>query len=559
MNRKIIYVLLSLFAFASCSDLDLNPLSEGSSESWYSNETEIQMAVNDIYRIDLWPGDSDSWTDNWTERNGTSSIVGGTINSEDGTASGRWKLAYKCIARANTILASIERAKDILTEKKFKKFEGLAKFARAAQYGYLISHYGDVIFYNGILTIEESFTMGRTSKEEILQKIYEDLDFGIENLPESYGNNENKLATKGAAMAYKARIALYMNDYATARDAAKACIDLGVYQLHPSFTELFVSSTKNSSEEILGFPRSTELKKYIGTANYITRTAGGWAKSDPSWDLLCSFLCTDGLPIDESPLFDPHNPFENRDPRCSATIVEFETAHLGYIYNPHPDALSVLNIATGEQQFNHDTRTNKQYASFNGLVWKKGIDEDWKDDKKAQNTKIAMRYADVLLMYAEAKIELNDIDNSVLDAMNMVRARAYGVEKTETTLYPAITSTNQDELRKTLRTERRMEFAWEGTRYMDIIRWRIAENVLNKNIYGLVDDAKARLVDAGLWFFPSTPSIDEDGAPDFTAMYDAGYIKQLAVRDFDPEKQYLWPIPSKEIQINDNLTQNPGY
>lgn len=559
MNRKILYLLISLFAITSCNDLDLNPLSEGSSENWYSNEVEIQMALNDIYRGDFWPLDGEDWTDNWTKRNGTTPITDATINSEWSTSSGRWALSYKAIARANSILASLERAADVVPAAKLAEFEGAAKFVRAAHYGYLITHFGDVPFYTEVLGLEESFTLGRTDKNSILEAVYNDFDFAIQNLPESYSSSENKLATKGTAMAYKARIALYMGDFVTTKAAAKACIDLGVYELYPDFGELFISSTKNTNEELFGIPRSTELGTYIGTANYISRTAGGWGQSDPSWDLLCSFLCTDGLPVDESPLFDPKNPFKNRDPRCSYTIVEFGTPHLGFIYEPHPDSLEVLNLKTGNYQFNHDTRTNKFYASFNGLLWKKGVDEDWSDDKKAQNTQMLMRYADVLLMYAEAKIELGEIDDSVLDAINQVRARAYNVSVDAVTEYPAVTTTEQDELRKQLRIERRMEFAWEGTRYMDIIRWRIAENVLTKDIYGIVDEAKEKLVDQDLWFLPGTPEIDEDGAPDFTPLYNAGLIKLLAVRDFDSSKQYLWPIPAKEILINDNLVQNSGY
>lgn len=559
MKRKIIYLLLSIFILSSCNDLDLNPLSEGSSENWYSNETEIQMALNDIYRGAFWPMDSEEWTDNWTKRNTTTPITDATLNSEWGTSSGRWALAYKAIARANTILASLDRASESVTPEKLAQFEATAKFVRAAKYGYLISHFGDVVFYTEVLDLEESFTLGRTDKNTILQAVYDDFDFAIQNLPESYGSNENKLATKGAAMAYKARIALYMGDFDIARDAAEACMNLDVYSLYADFGELFISATKNSSEEIFGIPRSVELKSSISTTNYISRTAGGWGYYDPSWDLLCSFLCTDGLPIDESPLFNPQDPFKNRDPRCTYTLVEFGTPHLGFIYEPHPDSLQVLNLKTGNYQFNHDTRTNKYYASFNGLLWKKGVDADWSDDKKAENTSILMRYADVLLMYAEAKIELGDIDETVLEVINRVRARAYKVGVEQTMDYPTVTTTDQAELRQIVRLERRMELAWEGTRYMDIIRWRIAENVLTKNIYGLIDEAKEKLVDQDLWFFADTPEIDEDGAPDFTPLYDAGYVKLLAIRDFDSSKQYLWPIPAKEILINENLVQNPNY
>ncbi|MFW6371807.1 MAG: RagB/SusD family nutrient uptake outer membrane protein, partial [Bacteroidota bacterium] len=95
----------------------------------------------------------------------------------------------------------------------------------------------------------------------------------------------------------------------------------------------------------------------------------------------------------------------------------------------------------------------------------------------------------------------------------------------------------------------------------DIIRWRIAEDVLTHDIYGMLDvsELREKVVEPGLWFFPMTPEIDENGAPDLSPMYDAGLVKRLAIRDFDAPKQYLWPIPTKEVLINENLEQNPGY
>ncbi len=560
--KSIFIITIGVLFITACTDLNLNPLSEGSSESWYSSETEIDMALNDIYREVFWPVDYTEWTDDWTYREGTTPITSATINGEWGTVLDWWRNSYKCISRANTVLANLDKVSDILPQAKLDAFEGDARFVRAAQYSKLISHWGDVIYFTNVLGLEESFTLSKTDKATILQEIYSDFDAAAEKLPVSYGSSANKRATKGAALGMKARIALYMEDWSVARDAAQACMELGTYELYADFGELFLSKTKNTKESIFSIPRSVELDQFFGdTKNYITRNSGGWAAKDPSWDLLCSFLCTDGLPIDESPLFDPHEPFKNRDPRCSETIVEFQTPHLGYIYQPHPDSLNVLNLKTGSYQKNNDTRSNALYASFNGLVWKKGIDEDWSDDFKAENEIMILRFADVLLMYAEAKVELNEIDDSVLDAINQVRARAYQADYTNPSAYPAVTTTDQTELRKILRAERRMEFAFEGTRYMDIIRWRIAENVLNKDTYGMldVDDLREKVVNPGLWFFPSTPDIDEDGAADFTPMYNAGLIKRLAQRDFDATKQYLWPIPTKEILINSNLEQNPGY
>ena len=564
MKINFLYLIIGFIALTGCNDLNLYPLSEGSSENWYSNDTEIEMAVSDLYREVFWPKDDDEWTDDFTRRNALTPITNATINGQWSISNTYWTNSYKAIARSNAILANLEKSKENISKSLIEKIKAEARFVRAAQYSMLISYFGDVIFSTEIIDLDKSFTMSKTDKQTILNSIYEDFDFAIANLPVSYGNSQIKRATKGAALAYKARIALYNENWAIARDAAKACIDLGVYELYPDFGTLFLSKTKNTKENVFVIPRSIALDVFLGdtwTWYSISRNSGGLAWLNPSWELFCSFLCTDGLPIDESPLFNPRMPFKNRDPRCTATIVEFQTRHLGFMYQPHPDSLNVYNFNSGKYQKNNDTRPNAQYASFNGLIWKKGVDEDWSDDRKTDPDKILMRYADVLLMYAEAKIELGEIDESVLNAINQVRARAYNVNVTATSLYPAVTTTNKEQLRKIIRLERRMEFAWEGLRYMDIIRWKLADKVLNNDIYGMLDvaDLRTKIVKTGLWFFPEVPPVDEDGVADFSSMYNKGLVRILADRKFDASKQYLWPIPTKEILINSNLRQNPGY
>lgn len=562
MKFNVILLAGMVAGMASCADLDLNPLSEGSSEAWYSNETEVEMSMNDLFRGVFWPGYSDSWTDDYTNREALTPITNATINGEWGTVNSIWSNTYKVIARSNTILLNLEKIENSVPQQTLDKFAGNAHFVRAAKYADLIFLYGDVVYSTTILDLEEAFSMSRTDKNTVKDAIYEDFDTAANLLPESYGSSENKLATKGAAYAFKARFALQMGDYAIARDAAKACIDLGEYELYPDFDELFLTQTRNPSEVIFAIPRSRQLNETHFVRYILPRNAGGWGGSQaPSWDLFHAFLCIDGLPIDESPLYDPRQPFENRDPRCASTIVEFQSRHLNFTYQPHPDSVMVMNFNTGTKQTNNDTRSVAQFASFNGLLLKKGVDEDWLPNFEAENDHILMRYADVLLMYAEAKIELGEIDPSVHEAMNAVRARAYGVDPAQTDAYPVISAVDQAALRTVLRTERRMEFGFEGIRYSDIIRWEIAEKVLNRDIYGMLDVAelKEKVVEPGLWFFPMTPEIDEDGVADLSPMYEAGLVKRLAIRRFEAPKQYLWPIPSKEILINANLEQNPGY
>lgn len=549
----------------SCTNLNLNPLSEGSSENWYSTEAEIEMSLNDLYRADFWYLDNDYFTDDYTYRESNHTLVNGTFNGQSDEVKKLWLNQYKGITRANTILENMQKAASLgISDAKIKQFSAEAYFARASMYARLVSHFGNVVYLTKGIDIQEAFEMRQSPKSEVVPKVYEDFDKAIEGLPVKYTGGAAR-ATKGAALALKARFALHNGDWEMVEQATRACMELGVYQLHPSFANLFLSTTRNSKESIFLLPRSITNKITLGSwlvMNLITRNPGGYGAYCPSWDLLASFLCTDGLPIDESPLFDPRNPFKNRDPRCNATIVEFGTRHLGFDYNPHPNALQVMNYNTGKMQKNNDNRANAQFASFNGLVFKKGIDETWlANGKDVDPDNIIIRYADVLLMYAEAKIEQNEIDQTVFDAMNEVRARAYGVNKSATASYPAITTTNQTELRRILRVERHMEFANEGLRYMDLVRWRLAEKALTNKNYGMlypVADLRKKVVDKGLWFWPSTPQISDEGVPDFSEMEKNGLIQVLSTRNWD-NRQYLWPIPTKEILINENLVQNPGY
>ena len=555
-----------IFMSCGCAELDLYPLDTGSSDSWYRNESEIQMSIMGLYRTDFWPIDNTRWSDDHQSRTTLNIITGGTINSETGEVATRWQNAYKAIARANTLLEKLENAEALgIVPEQAALYRAQTLFARAGQYAILTTYFGDVPYVEKQLTIEEAFKIGRTDRAEIMEHVYRDFDEAARILPLSYDNGP-ELATKGAAYALKARYALYNEDWEIAAEAARNCMELEVYSLYPDFSELFLASTKKASENIFSWPRSIELNQILSTGQvmgYVTRNRGGYASEYPTWELFCSFLCTDGKPIDESPLFDPHNPFRNRDPRCAATIVEFETEHLGVLYDPNPLTTSVWNSITQREVTNQDTRGVNTYASYNGLVLKKGVDEAYVNDNtfKVDPDRVFIRLADVMLIYAEAMIEANQIDQTVLDAINRVRARAYKVDYTDVASYPAVTTTDRDELRRIVRTERRMEFAFEGGRYMDLIRWKLAEKTLNLADYGLLDKTELieKVVEPGLWFYPFTPQIDEDGVADFKPMYDTGLVKLITQRNFDPSKHYLWPIPSREVITNPNLGQNDNY
>ena len=563
MKKLILSILSAHLLLASCQNLDLNPLSEGSSENWYKNENEIVLALNDLYRGALWYNESsrlyntDRWTDDWNQREYLYDWVAGSVTGEWADTRNTWTNTYRGITRANTILSSLNNAAGQLPEQRLKELKGEASFFRASFYSYLVFLYGDVPLVTDYINIDEAFAMGRTDKAVILEQIYKDFDVAIENLPISYSKEQR--ITKGAAYAFKARIATWMLDYETARDAAKGCMDLKVYSLHPNYGELFHSTTDESPEFIFTIPRSEELTgENMAGGSFLPRYVGGTATAQPSWELFCTYTCTDGLPIDESPLFDRKKPFKNRDPRLAELVPEFGTAFLGYIYDP--GAKTHLEIATGKTITNQESILNAQFASYNGLVLKKGVDDAYAQ-KRADPNIIIMRYADVLLMYAEAKIELNEIDNSLHNAINLVRARGYNATVNQVTRYPAVTETNQAKLRTILRIERRSELPWENRRWFDLIRWKLAEIAITRPVYALPIKAGLEAnIASDDFFFPSgpKPEIDENGLVDFSAMYSTGKIRAVVPRSFN-SRQYLFPIPSREVIINENIIQNDGY
>jgi len=565
---KKIFIIASLMSLgiSGCQKLDLNPLSEGSTENWYKDEQEIELSLNALYNPTLWYVEAarlyntDRYTDDWGQRAQLYDYVAGTITSDWSDAENTWTNTYKGIARANSILDNLSKAKGSVSEQKLNEFKGEACFFRASFYSYLIFLFGDVPFYTHYLPLTEAFKKGRTDKEEILKSIYEDYDTAAAYLPVKNDGGGFQRVTKGTAYAFKARTALWMGDYKTVKSASEKCMELNVYSLDPSYSHLFLPSTTSDPEFILVFPRSEELTgSAVSVKSYLPRNAGGTAVAQPSWELFCSYTCTDGLPIDKSPLYDPQHPFKNRDPRLAETTVEFGTPFLGYMYDP--GAAKVENIKTGKLVKNKDSQLGDQYAPFDGLMLKKGVDDSWADDMKADLNIIVMRYADVLLMYAEAKMELGEIDDSLFSALNQVRARAYGVSPDDVNQYPVITETDQAKLRMIIRNERRVEFAWEGRRFFDLIRWKIADIALSRPIVALpTKSGLAANIASGDYFFPKNalPIVEENGLVDLSPLINTGKVRVVIQRGFQ-DKEYLWPIPTQEIKIDKSLTQNPDY
>src|SRR5699024_1112955 len=272
--RKIIYAIMGLFLITSCEKLDLNPLSEGSSENWFSNQQEIEMALNDAYRTYLWSLETgfegERRSDNWSQRTSIKDIAKGTVDGKTSFWVDMWKNTYKGISRMNRVINNIEDTdKNIdASEEMIARMKGEAQMFRAIFYGRLIFLYGDVPFLDKNISIEDALAKGRTDRDSIRQLVYKDFDDAIAVLPDTYGSNELYRATKGAALGFKARTALRLGDFEIAKEATKEVIDGNQYALAPDYGEYFLPSTRTSPENIFTLPQSEELGRTFSTKNF---------------------------------------------------------------------------------------------------------------------------------------------------------------------------------------------------------------------------------------------------------------------------------------------------
>lgn len=549
MKYYKIFFLILLTTLMSCEDyLEKYPLDAPSSSTFPKSKDELIIAINGAYNALYYQPSSymqaelyyEGGTDINFIRGGFANmdaVTMGNSTPQTGIYSSAWNRYYSAIQRTNFILENMESAREQIDAATCDLVEAQAKFLRAWNYMYLTEFYGDIPLITTSLSLEEAQTP-RSPKNQVVESMLSDLDFAASKLPVSYSSADKGRATKGAALALKARIALYNEKYSDAAAAAQQVMGLG-YKLHANYGDLFQLAGNNSEEIIFQLSYHLDVRKNTDAVIMNSRKGSGWSVSVPTQWLVDSYLCTDGKSIDKSSLYDPANPFENRDSRLKQSIVVPQTWVAGYLFETHPD--STTTIFNGARVNNLEV-TNP-YATFTGYLWRKNNDETQFTapyNGSAMPFKL-IRYAEVLLTYAEAKIELNQIDQSVLDAINLVRQRVQ-MPNVEAGL-------SQAEMRKIIRNERKVELAGEGWRTFDIRRWKIAEHVLNGNLPG------RKYKD--YWFNPGIPSINEYGHPVYANQDQI--FKVIQVRNFNPSRDYLWPIPQKEMDINSELVQNPGY
>lgn len=539
MKKNFIYIAISavsLFSFSSCSDfLDRIPQDELSDGSFWKTPNDAKMFIGDVYRQILpgmYNGDVDGDIDSDNAVHGIKWAAGNVSKGIYDPADMGWSGDYKAIRACNVLLEKIDLIEDFNQADK-EATMGEARFLRAFTYFGLIQSFGDVPYVEGTVDLHDMDGITRTPVDQVYAKVIEDLEYAAAHLPAQWPSSDYGRATKGAANAMKARAALYFKHYDTAADAAKAVMDSGEYELFDAentgrYAELFWESQEACKEAILVRQfNAPELTHYmIGWECFPTL---GWGGINPTQSLVDAFECADGSPITESKTYDETDPFKDRDPRLEVCVLHDGEVMYGVTIKTAPIKSSG---STGVAQHNDATATGYYQQKWldpsidpQSAGWDMG--KDWH----------VIRYAEVLLTYAEAKNEIAGLDASAFDAVNQVRRRVGMPELQNTDPTKPTYCGSQDALRQRIRNEWRVEFALEGSkRKWDIRRWGIAKDVLNAPFLGM----KYKLV-----------------SEDSCILYQGENIKLTGSKYED--HNYLFPVPQSELDLNPALGQNPGY
>jgi hypothetical protein len=513
--KKISTLLLIIFTFTTCSDdyLDRTSLTQIAEDNFWTSEADAFLALNAVYStlqarvlyggnlngFQGYPGYDGIGDNAFTQfkYEGPAQFMEGTMPPTHGMISGNWNNLYQGIARVNSVIRNVEIISEDLVPLETKEaLLGQAYFLRALFYFNLAVYYEDAPLILEPQTLEEAF-VSKNTYAEITAQVIEDLIFASDALPVNQPSDLYGYATKGAALGLLARVQLYNNQYEGENGVlalTEEIIGLG-YALHPDYEELFTPEGENSPEILF----SVRFLRGDDTSNGETFSATfiGTPKVDqrPMPNLVNDYYCTDGLPITSSPLFNPADERENRDPRARVTI-NFE----GDQWLDDPVRIFPGNGPTGYGMRKYIRRGPDAEGN---AVFGEGSQDFY-----------VIRYADVLLMRAEALAETGDI-NGAAALVNEVRARVNmpSVEDAEGLV-------NQSQMIEIVRHERRVELALEGLRFMDLKRW------------GTIEEAFQRAI--------------ADPVGPYNPQYLGG-------------RSEVFPIPQAEIDVNPNLEQHPDW
>ncbi len=595
-NRiNILIAFIAVIMMAACSKdfLETKPLTQFSEVDVWSDPALVATFINQIYwrldepftngRLKSNIVDEAHYRGNGASKNFNNGLL--TVDQIPGWSTPSryrtWDDLYKSIRFCNVFFANVDKVPfdPALVDGKSAadRVKGEVHFLRAYLYHLLTAVYGGVPIITEPYALTDDFAIARNSYKDCVNFMVEECDLAAGLLPETNSGNNKGRATKGAAMALKARVLVYAASdlynttvfpgysnpeligytdgdrnarWQAAKDAAKDVIDLGLYQLYKGIPGPTDSIAKNYNELFIK-PNTEEdiFVKYF-TANsgaiqgLVSQSNGwhAWGTNAPIGDLVDDYEMADGSKFDWTNPAHAAEPYKNREPRFYADIF-----YEGAYWKKRPadvearDPRGVIQVGTWEVW----DQAAGAMKSLYGLDTRKSGVEDWNGGytgyylRKFQDPAVDvqyfnmtvpwrwMRYGEVLLNYAEACIELGQDDEAKL-YLNMIRKRA-GM--------PDITETG-DALRQRYRHERRIELAFEEQRFFDVRRW-----VIGPAAYHPVHNVEV--------IYKMNPDHTTATLPTVTP-------KVFETWKWD-DKAYFFPIMRTEMNKNNLLIQNPVY
>ncbi|WP_165824026.1 RagB/SusD family nutrient uptake outer membrane protein [Pseudochryseolinea flava] len=532
--RKISILLLVIGTLTACEDVDQPLTNDYPETAFWKTQDEALAALTacyeNMYRSDYFFG-NEALSDNaYNKGNGfgnVSQISNGGYDGRTGRVAEEWSYHYWGINKCNLVLENADRA--VTDANLLARIKAEARFIRAFHHFQLATWYGDVPLVNKVLTLAEAKVITRTPRAQVIQSVLEELEIAEADLPVVYSDATDRgRIIKAAAIALRARVNLYESNWEQVVQDCEKLInttDNGVFTLVPRYEKIFTLDNEYNKEIIFDLQYGA-ARTYDAQRFFLPQSVGKLRSNlVPSESLVSDYVMINGKGIhDAGSDYDEENPYENRDPRFKKTIIH----HGSKIYDLDGKLQEILTYPGSTPSLN---TIENQVASPSGYYFRKYYDSTASNFNSGINL-ILIRYADVLLMYAEAKHELGQMNAAIWDkTIKLLRQRA-GFDEPEALEFDVTLSS--DDLRTVIRRERRTELAFEGLHIYDIRRWKTIESVLNEPVKGIRITTNQ---------FPK----DENG-------------NILVDRRVFLPRHYFWPIPQYEIDQNKNLLpNNPGW